>query len=278
MSAVDKAALREANARAHRIRAGIASYLTTLADVAAAYRERDWHTLGYADWSAYVEGEFSAQRLRLTPEHRQKAVEELRLAGLSQRAIGTALGVSVGTVNADLSGVQNRTPDEIQGSDGKTYSSTRPSPIQPGTDDQDHPTSGEARAGLAALPAEADGTAMPSAGDGEAGPPVPASPQTAVDAPISSVDGPAPNRHGGPAAGPTSSGPAVTPDQEFMSRFVGALAKAGGWMQFDPDRVAELASETTWDAIEAHAEVVAHTYERMRKQRFALRLIEGGVA
>jgi hypothetical protein len=63
-----------------------------------------------------------------------------------------------------------------------------------------------------------------------------------------------------------------------MSRFVGALAKAGGWMQFDPDRVAELASETTWDAIEAHAEVVAHTYERMRKQRFALRLIEGGVA
>jgi hypothetical protein len=63
-----------------------------------------------------------------------------------------------------------------------------------------------------------------------------------------------------------------------MTRFIAALAKSGGWMQFDAERVAELASETTWYAIEAHADVVAHTYERMRKTRFALRLIEGGVA
>jgi hypothetical protein len=299
MSAVDKAALREANARAHRIRAGIASYLTTLADVAAAYRERDWHTLGYADWSAYVEGEFSAQRMRLTPEHRQKAVEELRLAGLSQRAIGTALGVSQETVRRDLSGDSNVSPDAVRGIDGKVYpTQTRPSPMQAGTgpgetadvgvaaavSPLDRPETGEAHAGLDdALLVERRGVEAGSdslAGDGEAGRPdtTPASPQTATDVPISSVDGPVPNRHAGPAAGPTSPGPAVTPDQEFMTRFIAALAKSGGWMQFDAERVAELASETTWYAIEAHADVVAHTYERMRKTRFALRLIEGGVA
>jgi hypothetical protein len=232
MSAVDKAALREANARAHRIRAGIASYLTTLADVAAAYRERDWHTLGYADWSAYVEGEFSAQRMRLTPEHRQKAVEELRLAGLSQRAIGTALGVSQETVRRDLSGDSNVSPDAVRGIDGKVYpTQTRPSPMQAGTgpgetadvgvaaavSPLDRPETGEAHAGLDdALLVERRGVEAGSdslAGDGEAGRPdtTPASPQTATDVPISSVDGPVPNRHAGPAAGPTSPGPAVTP-------------------------------------------------------------------
>jgi hypothetical protein len=148
----------------------------------------------------------------------------------------------------------------------------------------DRPETGEAHAGLDdALLVERRGVEAGSdslAGDGEAGRPdtTPASPQTATDVPISSVDGPVPNRHAGPAAGPTSPGPAVTPDQEFMTRFIAALAKSGGWMQFDAERVAELASETTWDAIEAHADVVAHTYERMRGKRFALRLIEGGVA
>ncbi len=117
-----------AQARAARIRAGIGAYIATLDDIAAAYAQRDWVALGYADWQAYVDGEYGAERLRLTPEHRAKAVQELRLAGMSQRAIGSALGVSVGTVNADLSGVQDRTPAEIQGADGKTYTATRPAP------------------------------------------------------------------------------------------------------------------------------------------------------
>lgn len=116
-----------ARARAARIRAGIQTYVHTLADIAAAYAERDWTALGYADWQAYVDGEYGAERLRLTPEARQSAVRELRLAGMSQRAIGTTLGVSKATVANDLAEVVNSDHlPEVRGTDGKTYSATRP--------------------------------------------------------------------------------------------------------------------------------------------------------
>lgn len=125
MNVVDRADISRRRARAGRIREGMKSYIHTLGDVAAAYAERDWEALGYASWEAYVTEEFDAGRLGLPVEQRQKAVVELRLAGLSQRAIGSTLGVSVGTVNADLSGVQDRTPDaaptQVKGTDGKTY-------------------------------------------------------------------------------------------------------------------------------------------------------------
>jgi hypothetical protein len=221
---------------------------------------------------------------------------------LSDREHARRCGVSHNTVSGvrvameesgQLVSLTSRT-----GGDGRERPASRPSPMQAGTGSGetadvgvaaavsplDHPETGEAHAGLDdALLVERRGVEAGSdslAGDGDAGlgGTSPASPQTATDVPISSVDGPVPNRHAGPAAGPTSPGPAVTPDQEFMTRFIAALAKSGGWMQFDAERVAELASETTWDAIEAHADVVAHTYERMRGKRFALRLIEGGVA
>lgn len=115
-------ATQNARARSSRIRMGIHSYLETLGDIAAAYAERDWIALDYADWQSYVDGEFGAERLRLPPAHRQKAVEELRLAGMSQRAIGTALGVDKRTVANDLaSGGENSPPEPITGLDGKTY-------------------------------------------------------------------------------------------------------------------------------------------------------------
>lgn len=126
MNAVEKVELNRRRARAGRIRAGIQSYIHTLGDVAAAYAERDWEVLGYNSWDAYVDEEFGASRLQLTPEHRQKAVVELRLAGLSQRAIGSALNVDAATVNRDLRGVASATPETAVGIDGKTYAATRP--------------------------------------------------------------------------------------------------------------------------------------------------------
>lgn len=126
MSAI--ATLADARSRAARIRIGISSYLSTLSDVAAAYAQRDWEALGYSTWQQYVDGEYSEQRLKLSPEHRQKAVAELRLAGLSQTAIATAVGVSQGTVRNDLVQVSKTTnlPERIQGADGKQYTSSQP--------------------------------------------------------------------------------------------------------------------------------------------------------
>lgn len=72
-----------------------------------------------------------ALRLNLTRRHleapeRRVLAAELRRRGLSLRVIGDALGVSVGTVHNDVSGVQDRTPERIAGADGKRYRSTRP--------------------------------------------------------------------------------------------------------------------------------------------------------
>lgn len=126
MTTISKADSAAARARAGRIRQGIHGYLETLAEISQAYADRDWLTLGYPDWQSYVDEEYGAERLRLPLEHRQKAVTELRLAGMSTRAIGATLGTSEGTVRNDLaaSGAQNYAPDRITGADGKTYSST----------------------------------------------------------------------------------------------------------------------------------------------------------
>lgn len=122
-----------ARARADRIRRGIHDYLETVAEIALAYERRDWAVLGYADWQAYVDGEFGAARLKLPIEHRQRAVAELRLANMSQRAIAAVVGVDQATVKRDLdrAGDASASPGEIRGADGKTYPATRPNPPAP---------------------------------------------------------------------------------------------------------------------------------------------------
>lgn len=132
MTTVSKVDLGNARARAGRIRQGIHNYLSTLAEIAQAYGDRDWLTLGYADWQSYVDEEFGATRLRLPFEHRQKAVTELRLAGMSQRAIGTTLGVDQKTVSNDLrSGEEFSSPEPVVGLDGKTYAARQDPPSPP---------------------------------------------------------------------------------------------------------------------------------------------------
>jgi hypothetical protein len=122
MKFVEKTAVKVARARAGRIRAGIAGYFATLADIADAYRDQDWKVLGFDSWQAYVDEEFSEQRLKLTPEHRAKAIEELRLGGLSNRAIATTLGVSRNTVAGHEAQVApGEPPAEVIGADGKRY-------------------------------------------------------------------------------------------------------------------------------------------------------------
>jgi len=144
LTTIAKTDVAAARARAGRIRQGIHSYLTTLSEIAAAYNERDWVMLGYADWAAYVDEEFGADRLRLPPEHRQKAVAELRLAGMSTRAIGAAVGASKDTVQRDVaaSGVSDETPDRVVGADGKSYASAAPDTGQAEDEPAEHATAG----------------------------------------------------------------------------------------------------------------------------------------
>lgn len=113
--------------------------------VKEAYQVRAHAALGYASWDDYCTREFGTSHIRIPREDRPEAVNSLRDAGLSIRAIASAAGVSTQTVQSDLrAGVSNHhtstgtpesgeapEPKPITGTDGKTYVSkarTEPPP------------------------------------------------------------------------------------------------------------------------------------------------------
>lgn len=122
----------EASHLTDRIRSGLGVMWELVEE---AYRRRAWLSLGYESWDAYCFTEFGSSHLKLPREDRREVVASLRDAGLSQRAIAAATGVSQGTVRTDLSGEQNCSPEDaydlrpetqtVTGTDGKSYSATR---------------------------------------------------------------------------------------------------------------------------------------------------------
>ncbi|HET6915312.1 MAG TPA: helix-turn-helix domain-containing protein [Acidimicrobiales bacterium] len=88
--------------------------LTTSWDLLVeAYQRRAWAALGYESWDAYTDAELGETRLRLPREQRREVVASMTEAGMSTRAIGSALGVDPMTVSRDRSaGVAKATPDE----------------------------------------------------------------------------------------------------------------------------------------------------------------------
>lgn len=124
--------IREAQERAARIRLGMVSYLATLADIRSAWDRRDWLTLGYDDWDSYLDGEFSETRLRIPAEHRAKAITELRMAGMSTRAIAATVNLSQSTVSREVNELSQMTqldqPEKVKGLDGKERPAVQPKP------------------------------------------------------------------------------------------------------------------------------------------------------
>lgn len=80
--------------------------------VTRAYTEGAWRALGYNTWDVYCEREFGTSRLRLPREERTDVVMSMRDAGLSIRAIAAATGDSHMTIQREVAGVPNVTPDE----------------------------------------------------------------------------------------------------------------------------------------------------------------------
>lgn len=96
--------------------------------ITQAYTERAWDALGYSSWDDYCTREFGTSRLRLPREERSEVVASLRESGLSIRAIAAATGDNKNTIQRELSGVPNGTPDPVTGTDGKTYQ-PKPRPV-----------------------------------------------------------------------------------------------------------------------------------------------------
>lgn len=134
----------EARARADRIRSGMRVLAEWQQDVIAAYAARDWEALGYETWDSYIDGEYGEHRVRLPREQRREIVAGMSAAGMSSRAIGSAVGSSYATVQRDLEATdtnvslgESRT---VLSLDGRERPATRPAPEEhfwdePGTDE-----------------------------------------------------------------------------------------------------------------------------------------------
>jgi hypothetical protein len=223
-----KARQKTARARAVRIRDGITSYIHTLGDIAIAHAEGDWKTLGYESWDDYVAKEFSADRVRLPVPQRQKAVEELRLAGLSNRAIAAAVNVAETTVRRDLAAT-NVAPIE-----GEIVDPPARSPLVEAMTGAIEDAEKRAEDHLAvAGPGEPADLQRSAEAAGAVGHPVPAAPDSGVAAPAeevlppaSSEPDPEPAAGEGEQGGPANS-PAGPPCERCDGEILPGQAKAG---------------------------------------------------
>ena len=238
MTELAKSTAREARERAGRIRVGMVQYLHTLADVAAAYAARDWLALGYGSWDEYIDGEYGADRLKLSPEHRQKAVAELRLSGMSQRAIGSVLSVGQSTVRDDLAQLSGSTqlPERVIGTDGRERPATRtisptgegvePFPLQRSGQGEEEPLQGAVPASPTTTAAEVE--ASPSADGTESDSDALRQHASARVTDGESVPVPAAPVEGGGVAG-------ATPDGGSRADYGHALTVLGGLLEALPD-------------------------------------------
>lgn len=96
--------------------------------IAEAYNNRVWLALGYDTWDDYVAAEFGVAQVRLERDQRQELVVSLRSAGMSTRAIGSALGVDQSTVVRDARTDASASVGQITGVNGKTYTPPAPKP------------------------------------------------------------------------------------------------------------------------------------------------------
>lgn len=99
-----------------RIRESVAGVWDLIVE---AYTSRAWTSLGYDSWDDYTRTEFDGVRIALPREDRREVVGSLRDAGLSTRAIASAIGVDDKTVRNDLAGAEYSAP--VIGADGKQY-------------------------------------------------------------------------------------------------------------------------------------------------------------
>lgn len=92
-----------------------------------AWKRRAWMALGYPTWDAMCVAE-RIQLRGLPRDERQEIVLDLRSAGMSTRAIGSALGVHNTTVRDDLSsaGKPADEPGTVTSLDGRERPAARP--------------------------------------------------------------------------------------------------------------------------------------------------------
>lgn len=118
----------EARVLTDRIRGGLTVAYDGLVE---AFAGRADLALGYESWDAYCASEFTEGRMvRLDREQRREIVGSMREAGMSTRAIGSALGVNDRTVRNDMSSAEKSAdaPATVTSLDGRQRPASRPTP------------------------------------------------------------------------------------------------------------------------------------------------------
>lgn len=126
MSEIERTELTAEDARAltDEIRVRLAGLLPLIKE---AFLRRADRALGYATWHDYCAAELDG--VRIPVGDRPAAVAELRSAGMSTRAIGSALGTSEATVRRDLSTASNDAvdpPSRVVSLDGRERPAAHP--------------------------------------------------------------------------------------------------------------------------------------------------------
>lgn len=111
--------IEDAKQRLDRVKSGVERIWD---DLVALYQGRAWIALGYQSWDALCDAELDGARIALPRQQRREVVADMRQAGMSTRAIASAIGVSRDSVHKDLASptVRNLTVETITGLDGKS--------------------------------------------------------------------------------------------------------------------------------------------------------------
>jgi hypothetical protein len=123
----------EARQLVDQIRAGLDDVRDA---VIALWQGTGWLALGYPTWDDLCDAELR-MRVQLPREERREVVAQLTDAGMSTRAIGSALGVGVGTVHRDQEATVPNGTDErpkVISLDGRVRSRPAPPPPPPRED------------------------------------------------------------------------------------------------------------------------------------------------
>ena len=88
--------VEEAQAVTGRIRGSLDDITDELV---TAWHGRIWEAMGYANWDAWIEGEFDGYPIALPRDKRRTVMQSMKASGLSTRAIAAAVGVDQATVS-----------------------------------------------------------------------------------------------------------------------------------------------------------------------------------
>lgn len=248
---LSKADAQRLTDRIRLLAGGIADQLDKMAGLIDEARVGSaWLALGYSSWTAYVAAEFENVLPRLDREPRREFVRELASRGMSTRAIAPVVGVSKSQVAADI----------------EVSSSGHLPKVAAGTQAEGD-GSAESR-----FESEASSATAPRVGGSDYSVPVDSRPS------VTGIDGKTYTR---PRATEHDLAQFIDSDQSIADgRYLVALMKELGKVaavhQFDPDRIAALADQVTFEAIDAAFENFSTWRDQVKSKRGGLRVIKGG--